>query len=345
MNILFTCAGRRNYLLDYFRAALGPGGGRILAADASPTSPAIQEADEAFLLPYVNDPAYLPTLLGLCRQEDVAAVISLNDLELPLLARHKREFEKQGTAVLVSDPGVVDICFDKWKTARFFERLGIRFPATWLTLEEARDALARGELSFPVVVKPRWGTASIGIEFPEDLQELELAYELVRHKLKRTFLADVSSADEEHAVLVQQYLPGKEFGLDVVNDLQGNYRTTIVKEKLAMRAGETDKAVVVEKEELATIGQRIGRELRHVVNLDCDFFEYEGEFYGLEMNPRFGGGYPFSHVAGLDLPQAVVHWLRGEAAPEGLFAVRFGTRAAKCDRLVCIEGDARNLTS
>ncbi len=343
MNILFTCAGRRNYLLDYFRAALGPGGGRILAADASPTSPAIQEADEAFLLPYVNDPTYLPTLLGLCRQEEVAAVISLNDLELPLLAAHKEEFEKIGTVVLVSDPQVVDICFDKWKTAQFFERLGIRYPATWLTLEEARGALADGRLSFPVVVKPRWGTASIGIEFPEDPQELELAYELVRHKLKRTFLADASAADEARAVLIQQYLPGKEFGLDIVNDLQGNYRTTVVKEKLAMRAGETDKAVVADKPELAAVGEQIARQLRHVVNLDCDFFEHEGVFYGLEMNPRFGGGYPFSHVAGLDLPRAVIHWLRGEPAPDGLFSVQFGTRAAKCDRLVCIEGDVRSL--
>ncbi len=343
MNILFTCAGRRNYLLDYFRDALGPGGGRILAADASCTSPAIQEADEAFLLPYVNDPAYLPTLLELCQREEVTAVISLNDLELPLLAVHKRDFESIGTTVLVSDPVVVETCFDKWRTARFFSRLGIPFPATWLTLAEAREALSDGRLSFPVVVKPRWGTASIGIEFPEDSQELELAYELVRHKLKRTFLAEISAVDEARAVLIQQYLPGKEYGLDVINDLGGNYQATVVKEKLAMRAGETDKAVVVDEPALVAIGKQIAGELGHVVNLDCDFFEHEGRFYGLEMNPRFGGGYPFSHVAGLRLPQAVIHWLKGEPAPEALFTVRFNTRAAKCDRLVCIENGARNL--
>ncbi len=345
MNILFTCAGRRNYLLDYFRTALGPEGGRILAADASPTSPAIQEADEAFLLPYVDDPAYLPTLLGLCQREEVAALISLNDLELPLLAAHKQAFAEIGTTVLVSDPEVVEICFDKWKTSQFFSRLGIRSPSTWLTLEEARAALARGESSFPLVVKPRWGTASIGIEFPEDGQELELAYELVHHKLMRTFLAKVSATDRHRAVLIQQYLPGREYGLDIVNDLQGDYQTTVVKEKLAMRAGETDKAVVVEQPALSAIGARVAVELRHVANLDCDFFEHEGEFYGLEMNPRFGGGYPFSHEAGLNLPRAVLHWLKGEAAPAELFSVRFGTRAAKCDRLVCIEGEAEELLS
>jgi len=341
MNILFTCAGRRNYLIDYFRSALGDGGGRILAVDASHTSPAIQEADKAFLLPYVNEPSYLPKLLNLCEREEVDAIISLNDLELPLLAGHKKAFAQTGTAVLVSDPEVIDICFDKWKTDRFFSRLGIRSPATWLTLEEAKAAVADGRLSFPVVVKPRWGTASIGIEFPEDMRELELAYELVRHKLTRTFLADVSATDEQHAVMIQQYLPGREYGLDIVNDLEGCYQATVVKQKLAMRAGETDKAVVVDNPSLVAIGEKIGGELKHIVNLDCDFFEHEGTYYGLEMNPRFGGGYPFSHVAGLDLPAAIVSWLRADPVADDVFSVRFDTVSAKCDRLVSVDATGR----
>ena len=335
MNILFTCAGRRNYLLDYFRRALG-GDGRILAADASDTSPAIQEADEAFQLPYVDHPSYLQELKQICAREKVAAIVSLNDLELPLLALHKEEFLQIGTRVLVSDPDVVDICFDKWRTERFFSRMGIRSPATWLTLEEAGSAIATGALRFPVVVKPRWGTASIGIEFPQDMRELELCHELVRRKLKRTFLAGISATDEHHSVLIQQYLPGNEFGLDIINDLDGGYQTTVVKRKLAMRAGETDKAVVVDDPRLSEIGERIGRELGHIVNLDCDFFEHEGELYGLEMNPRFGGGYPFSQEAGLDLPVAILAWLRNEPAPAGSLTVRFGSQAAKCDRLVHI---------
>ncbi len=343
MNILFTCAGRRNYLVDYFRSALGPKSGRILAADASHTSPAVQEADRAFLLPYVNDPSYLPKLLDLCEKEEVTAIISLNDLELPLLSSHKKVFEQAGTAILVSDPGVIDVCFDKWKTDRFFSRLGIRSPATWLTLDEAKSAVSGGELSFPVVVKPRWGTASIGIEFPEDMRELELSYELVRRKLMRTFLSDVSSTDEQRSVLIQQYLPGKEYGLDIINDLQGNYQATIVKQKLAMRAGETDKAVVVDSPELVSIGKAIGTELRHIVNLDCDFFEHNGAFYGLEMNPRFGGGYPFSHVAGLDLPAAIVSWLDADPVADDVFSVHFETLAAKCDRLVNINGIGEDL--
>ncbi len=337
MNILLTCAGRRNYLVDYFRSALGVNGGRILAADAQWTSPAIQEADKSFLLPYVNEPSYLPKLLDICQQEEVTAIISLNDLELPLLASHKKEFEQTGTAVLVSEPEVIDICFDKWKTDTFFSRLGIRSPVTWLTVDKAKNALSGGELSFPVVVKPRWGTASVGIEFPEDMRELELACELVRHKLMRTFLADFSSTDKQHSVLIQQYLPGIEYGLDIVNDLQGNYQATVVKQKLAMRAGETDKAIVLDSPELVSIGKKIATALGHIANLDCDFFEHNGEFYGLEMNPRFGGGYPFSHMAGLDLPAAIVGWLGEAPVAEEVFSVRFGTQTAKCDRLVNLE--------
>ncbi len=336
MNILFTCAGRRNYLLHYFRAALD-GTGRVLAADASPASPALQEADGAFRLPPVDDPSYLSCLLELCQREQVAAVISLNDLELPLLADARQEFLEAGIRVVVSSPDVVEICFDKWKSMRFFSELGISCPRSWLTLESARGAIAAGELTFPVVVKPRWGSASIGIEYPRDIRELELVWELAHHKLKRTILAAVSDADARHSVMIQQYLPGVEYGLDVINDLQGSYRTTVVKQKLAMRAGETDRARVVEHPRLMAEGRRLAERLRHVANLDCDFFEHDGKLYGLEMNPRFGGGYPFSHIAGLDLPRAIVGWLRGDPVPDALFAVRYGVQGAKCDRLVTVE--------
>ncbi len=335
MNILFTCAGRRNYLLEYFRAALD-GSGRVLAADASSTSPALQEADGAFQLPRVDDASYLPRLLRLCERERVTVLISLNDLELPLLAGHREEFARVGTMVLVSDPQVIEICFDKWRTMQFLAGVGISTPRTWLTLESARVAIDAGELSFPAVVKPRWGSASIGIEFPADLHELELAWELVHHKLGRTFLAEVSATDRQHSVMIQQQLPGSEYGLDVVNDLQGNYRATVVKRKLAMRAGETDKAQVVEHPRLVDAGRRIATRLRHVANLDCDFFVDGEEIHALEMNPRFGGGYPFSHIAGLDLPRAIVRWLRDEPVPDDLFAVRYGVQGAKCDRMVRI---------
>lgn len=333
MNILFTCAGRRNYLLQYFREALA-GRGQVFATDASPTAPAMMEADRAFVVPYVSDPTYFDVIIGLAKDHDARLLISLNDLELPYLSREKARLIAMGILPIVSDPWVIDACFDKFRTAELLAEIGLASPQTYLTLDDAKAALDSGELTFPLVVKPRWGTGSIGLEFPQDMRELELAYALVSLRLSRTIIADVSAADPGRGVLIQGRLPGQEYGLDIVNDLDGNHVTTFVKQKLAMRAGETDKAETVDEPILREVGARIAARLRHVGNLDCDVFLTPDGPAVLEMNPRFGGGYPFSHVAGANLPAALLAWVDGREPDSDWLTVTYGTIAAKCDRLV-----------
>jgi len=60
----------------------------------------------------------------------------------------------------------------------------------------------------------------------------------------------------------------------------------------------------------------------------------DGRPYVLEMNPRFGGGYPFSHMAGANLPAALVAWADGGTIDEDWLRVRPNVVASKCDRLV-----------
>lgn len=336
LNVLFTCAGRRNYLVNYFRQALA-GRGMVLAADAAADAPALQEADGAFLLPPLSHPDYLERLLALCREHRVRLLFSLNDLELPLIARHRERFLAVGTMPIVSSAEVIDRCFDKWATCRYLAAIGVRVPRTYITLSEAQEAVRRGELSFPVVIKPRWGTASIGIELPESAQELELAYQLSKVRLSRTLLAQVSSADEERSLLIQERLDGQEFGLDIVNDLEGRHVQTFVKRKLSMRAGETERALTEHHPALEELGRRIGKSLGHIGNLDCDVFVTGDDCCVLELNPRFGGGYPFSHAAGVNLPAALIAWVLGEPIDPRWLDLKQGVTSAKCDRLVGIE--------
>jgi carbamoyl-phosphate synthase large subunit len=332
-NVLLTCAGRRNYLVQFFQEALG-GRGQAFAADASGDAPALQEADKAFVVPRVDHPDYFDTLAAICQEHQVRLLFTLNDLELPLLARQRERFLGIGTIPIISSPTVVDLCFDKWATTGFLHRCGLAAPKTYTSLAEVRRALHREEIAFPLVIKPRWGTASIGIEFPEDKTELKLAFELVKKRLGRTFLADISATDPDRCILIQEHLSGQEYGLDIVNDLEGRYVTTFVKRKLGMRAGETDRAVTVRHEELSEIGEKIGRALGHVGNLDCDVFINDEQSCILEMNPRFGGGYPFSHVAGANLPAAFIAWANGDEPDPSWLHVRPNVLAAKCDRVV-----------
>lgn len=334
MNILFTCAGRRNYLINYFKEALA-GRGKIFAADMSLTAPALVDADVAVQVPAIYSDDYIPVLLSVVRENEINTIISLNDLELPILSAARSRFEELGARVVVSAPSVIDIAFDKWKTVDFFLGLGLPQPMTYLTLDSALQALNQGELTFPLVVKPRWGSASIGIDFPETVEELRLVYELQSIRLKRTILAEASKADIAQAILIQEKLPGKEFGMDVLNDFDGMYFGTYVREKLSMRSGETDKAVSVIDERFSVLGRTIGNALGHVGNMDCDVFEKNGELYVLELNPRFGGGYPFSHEAGVNTAAIYVEWLKGDKKNVAQFDnYQAGLMFSKCDRLV-----------
>jgi carbamoyl-phosphate synthase large subunit len=336
MNVLLTCAGRRNYLVEFFQQALG-GRGQVLAADASPTAPALQQADQSFVVPLVDQPDYLDIIHAICQEHDVRLLISLNDLELPLFAQQRDRFAASGTLVAVSSPQVVEVCFDKWATHEFLRRNGIRAPLTYQSIDEARVALSRHELGYPVVIKPRWGTASIGIEYPEDDRELELAYELVQKRLRRTFLASISSTDSEKCILIQEKLEGQEYGLDVVNDLDGLHVCTFVKRKLSMRAGETDRATTVRHKSLELLGNTIGCRLGHVGSLDCDVFVHGQECTLLEMNPRFGGGYPFSQAAGANVPAALIAWADGKEPESHWLRIEPGITASKYDLLAVIE--------
>ena len=333
MNVLFTCAGRRNYLLEYFKEAMG-GLGTVIAADMSSTAPAMAIADVAHVVPDVYASGYVDQIYQICLDEKVDLLISLNDLELPILSPHRPRFEKAGIRLLISDEKAIDICFDKNKTVQFCQAQNIGTPRTYLSLDEARKALESGELSFPVVVKPRWGSASIGLEFPADLEELELAYRLITLRVGRSILSEASKEDAERSVLIQERIDGIEYGLDILNDFSGRCVQVYVKEKLAMRAGETDKSVLRDKPDLEELGYLVGNALGHIGNVDCDVFEKDGKYYLLELNPRFGGGYPFSQMSGANYPAAILAWMENWEFDFSSFSKTYDQAFAKCDTLI-----------
>ncbi|WP_167470089.1 ATP-grasp domain-containing protein [Vreelandella andesensis] len=337
MNILFTCAGRRNYLLHYFRDALS-GSGRVLAADSNKNAAAMIEADAAFLVPRVESPDYIPTLLTLCEQQKVGMLIALNDNELFILSEAKHRFRRIGTQVVVSSPGVIALAADKLATADFATELGIATPASYLHVDTALKAVEQGELCFPLFVKPRWGSASLGVECVNDIDELRWAWQLGLRRLPRNSLQPYAA--REDGLLIQNALRGQEYGIDVVNDLEGRYQTTFVKRKLGMRSGETDQAVTENCPELVALGRRLGEALKHVGNLDCDVFMGAGKPCLLELNPRFGGGYPFSAAAGADVPSALIAWAKGKAPPLHWDAIRHNVMSSKCERIVSINRSA-----
>ena len=334
MNLLLTSVGRRSYLVEYFKNALDHQG-KVFVANSTAASPAFLVADEAVVVPQIYDSEYIPFLLDYCQKKDIQAIISLFDIDLPVLARHKEAFQLIGTEVLVSDFEFVDICNDKWKTYVYLKENGVPVPKTYLDLDCAKKDLTDEKLQYPVMVKPRWGMGSIAVYQADNEEEMLVLYNKTKNEIKKSYLKYESAQNIEESVLIQQKITGQEYGMDVINDLKGNYVDTIVKKKVAMRSGETDCAITVDNLNIRSLGEQIARMSNHIANLDVDVMQSEeGTNYVIEMNARFGGGYPFSHLAGVNLPQAIINWLLDKPVEKDMLTPRMGVFGQKDIRIV-----------
>lgn len=327
MNILITSVGRRAYMVQYFKKALGENG-EVHVCNSDDHTVAFHYADKSVVAPLIYDPEYIPFLLRYCQENKIEMLLSLFDIDLLMLARNKDKFAQIGTRVIVSDASLIEICNDKWKTYEFLKENGFRVPKTYLSLDKVIQALDSGQMQYPIIVKPRFGCGSIAMSVAED--EMALLYYFRRNTrtISRSYLRYESDAVEEK-ILYQQMLPGQEYAVDIINDLNGNFRNAIAKKKIAMRAGETDIAELVDEPEILREAERLGRLTGHIANMDCDMFLVDGKPYVLEMNARFGGGYPFSHMGGCDLPKALVQWHQGTDVPDQWLQAKSGSMGYK----------------
>jgi carbamoyl-phosphate synthase large subunit len=287
--VLFTSAGRRVELLRAFRRAYRALGlkGKILATDIQPLAPTFQVADSSFVVPRLDDPAYIPALLEIARKERVALVFPLIDPDIPVLARHKRDFEECGANVMTPSADGVETARDKWKTYRMYRALGIPAARSWLP-EEARAI----QMEFPLFIKPRKGSAGQGAYRVENERQLEF------------FLTYVDDP------IVQEYLPGPEITSDVVCSAGGEVWAVVSRQRIEIRAGEVAKGVTVWDERIARRCAEAARGIQAAGPITVQCILREGEPFFTEINARFGGGCPLGFAAGVNSPK----WYLAEAA-------------------------------
>lgn len=310
MNILLTSVGRRTYLVNYFKEAIIDIPGKVYAANSIETY-ALKQADGYTLTPGIYTDNYIDYLISYCQENNITIIISLFDIDLPVLSRNKEKFRENGIEIIISSPDVIDICNDKWATYEFLKNNEIKTPATFISINDALQEVKNKKIEFPLIIKPRWGMGSIAIYKADNVEELYLFYKKVIRDIQNSYLKYESAIDLEKSILIQEFIPGQEYGLEIINDLKNNYVTTLCKKKLAMRSGETDLAVTINNSELEKIGKKIANKLKHISILDTDCLEKNGQYYILEMNARFGGQYPFSHLAGANLPKQIINWILG----------------------------------
>ena len=328
MNILLTSVGRRTYLIEYFKEAMKDVG-KVFASNSEYTY-SLSCADEYVITPIIYDEKYISFLIDFCKKNDITAIISLFDIDLYILSKNKKEFEKNGIFVVVSDEKAIEICNDKWKTYEFLKKNDIDCPKTFKSLKETKDAVKDKNLDYPIIIKPRWGMGSIGIFIAENEEELDLFTKKIKKQIFNSYLKYESEQNIEECILYQEKINGIEYGLDVFNDFNGKLVSLVAKQKIAMRAGETDVAKTVPIDKYKEIAKKLSKGLKHIVDLDVDIFETsDNRIMVLELNCRFGGQYPFSHLAGVNYPKQIVKWLFGEETDPSLLNAKINVLSCK----------------
>lgn len=293
MNILLLSVGTRNKVVQYFKRALGTDG-RVIATDMSEYAPAVYEADVFYKVPRITEEGYLDIILNICRKEKITGVLSLIDPELSLLALNRDRFAALGVTVIGSSYELCERAMDKMEMYRWLRAHGYNCARSYTDKDEFFADVDAGVIGYPVFVKPVRGSASIAISKVYDRETVDLLF---------------AHSDN---LMIQEYLDGQEIGADVYIDILSHETVSIfTKKKLAMRAGETDKAESFKDEKLFGLIEKFVAESGWLGQIDIDIFEIGGVYYISEVNPRFGGGYPHAYECGCDHMALILNNLSG----------------------------------
>ncbi|MDO5373669.1 MAG: ATP-grasp domain-containing protein [Corynebacterium glutamicum] len=310
MNILLSSVGRRPYLVNWFKQALiiNDIDGLVYAADIDANSPSKSFADSFIIAPRVDNTDYEPWLVETLNEKEVDLAVSINDFELSFWATFKAKNPKLPLVAL--DLTVQKAVEDKLLMSEIVSNADIKVPRTWLASDVAVDNLPNGDY----ITKGRFGSGSRGLRF-SSLNGLEAA---IDSALDEVTAPDGQLANDQEAyrpkdlLIIQENISGVEFGLDVVSDMAGNFETVLVRRKISMRNGETDRAISVSSEPFFELGRTLSKVIPHPGSIDIDIIvDGSGDAYLIDVNPRLGGGYPFSHLASANLPAAYVAWTLG----------------------------------
>ena len=313
-SILFTGVGRRVELLQAFRQAAKTLSINIKlhGADVSNTAPALAFCDYVWIVCGMQEIHYLEQLLKICQDNSIDLLVPTIDTDLIILSNNIEEFEKIGTKVLISKPEKVAMCRDKMGTARLFQVCGLKAPCT---VDNYRNYTGL----YPCFIKPKDGSSSINAFKIESEEELKLY------------------ADHIGDYIVQPFIEGTEYTVDIFCDYDGNPIFITPRIRLAVRSGEVLKTKIVMDEKIIAECIQMVEEFKPCGPITVQLIRDKNtdEDYFIEINPRFGGGVSLSIKAGARSPEVILKFLSGvqvncnEAVNDGAVYSRF-------DQSVCI---------
>ena len=294
-NILFCSVGRRARLLMDFRESM-KGCGKLIATDLSPVAPALFFADKTYLVPRITDEGYFDRILEICKENNVRAITTLIDPEIEILANHREELLERGILPLCPADWTAKLCFNKYEMFKHLQAKGVRTVLTYNTIESFKEGLEKGEISFPVFMKPISGSGSVGIGRCDTMEEVMEKWN-----------------DGKFTYIIQELMTEGDCDADVYVDCISHKPVAIFsKKKIESRIGGASKTISYKDPKLFDFVKEVCSVLELNGPCDMDFFIKGGEYYLSEINPRFGGAYLHAYGAGVDFIQLILNNIHGK---------------------------------
>lgn len=285
-NILITSAGKRVALTRYFKETLNRffPEAKVFITDMNPEmAPVSYICDGSFKVPRVTTPEYPEVLLKICEENNIRMIIATIDTELLILATLKDRFKEKGIHIMVSDKAFITMCRDKRNTSKFFNKHGIRVPAE----------VDKYHPTFPLFAKPYDGSLSANLHYIKCLEELT---QDILNDPKLIFMEYIDK---------KAY---KEYTVDMYYGRDNRVKCIVPRERIEIRAGEINKGRTTKNEILSFLKEKLDH-IEGCVGCICMqlfFNPTTKDIVGIEINPRFGGGYPLTYMCGGNFAELLI---------------------------------------
>lgn len=314
LRILFTSVGRRVELIQNFKEAAEELSVDLLiyGADISETAPALYFCDVCKKICKISNEEYIPSLLNICKEDNIDLLIPTIDTDLLILAKNKEKFLNIGTKVFISSVEMIAYCRDKRNTAELFEKCGLLAPKSFGDVREYN-------LGFPAFIKPLDGSSSINAYKVENEEEL------------------AEYAEKIDGYVIQPFIDGIEYTIDIMCGFEGNPIYITPRERSAVRSGEVLKTKIVQDVQMIEESKKLIDVFKPCGPITVQLIRNKNQKdYFIEINPRFGGGTPLSMKAGANAAKATISMLCGNELKYHRNAAIDGSVYSRFDQCICI---------
>jgi carbamoyl-phosphate synthase large subunit len=261
--------------------------GKIIGTDSDSLAPGGFMADIFSTMPEAREESlFVDKLFELVKIHKVTVLMPSSGFDIYPYSKYRKELQELGANAVVSDIEVLEICRDKMRT---YQELLPRFKVPFTTTEPDKIP------SFPVISKPRSGKGSRDVIMIED--ESDLRYVTSKY----------------HDMIFQQYLPGIEYTIDVLSDLNKEPLFAVPRIRLQTKGGISTKGKIVRnqkmEEDCMNIAKSIGIRGPCCIQMKET---HDSEPQLVEVNARLGGGTIFTTLAGANMPELILDLVEGQ---------------------------------